>query len=493
MKAVMVMFDSLNRNYLPGYGTDCENLPQFSRLKQHTAVFENHYAGSLPCMPARRELHTGRYNFLHREWGPLEPFDESMPELLKNAGIYTHLISDHCHYWEDGGATYHSRYSSWENIRGQEGDTWAPAIGIQDTQSYLTPAQPGTPPYHGRLHHCANLKQIQEENIFPQEKTFRQGLEFILHNQDKDNWFLQIETFDPHEPFDAPERFQDLCCESGDPPYNWPVYGSAEYPEPVIRALRNHYRALLHLCDECLGKVLDLFDRYDLWKDTMLIVTTDHDFLLGERSWWGKNLMPLYNEVVHIPLYIWDPRSSICNERRCALTQTIDLAPTLLEYFSVPVPVSVQGKDLANTIQTDQPVRSYALYGNFGGHINITDGEWQYMRAPVSKDNTPLNCYTLMPTNLMGRFSTEILKNAELSEPFSFTKGCRLLKYPVSDFFNSVMPKSEFGNILLRFDPEHNNQEETDDPEKENELISAMRKLMQENDAPPEQYERVGL
>lgn len=76
----------------------------------------------MPCMPARRELHTGRYNFLHRGWSPLEPFDDSMPEILKKNGIHTRTVTDHKHYWRDGGATYHSRYSTYEFIRGQEGD-----------------------------------------------------------------------------------------------------------------------------------------------------------------------------------------------------------------------------------------------------------------------------------------------------------------------------------------------------------------------------------
>ena len=124
MRAIMVMFDSLNRKYLPPYGCDWVHAPNFERLAAHAVTFDNAYAGSLPCMPARRELHTGRLNFMHRSWSPLEPFDDSMPEMLKNAGIYTHLVSDHQHYWEDGGATYHTRYSSWESVRGQEGDPW---------------------------------------------------------------------------------------------------------------------------------------------------------------------------------------------------------------------------------------------------------------------------------------------------------------------------------------------------------------------------------
>jgi len=109
MKAIMLMYDSLNRRFLPPYGDQEVHAPNFRRLAERTVTFDNCYVGSMPCMPARRELHTGRYNFLHRSWGPLEPFDLSMPEILRHHGVSTHLISDHQHYWEDGGATYHQR------------------------------------------------------------------------------------------------------------------------------------------------------------------------------------------------------------------------------------------------------------------------------------------------------------------------------------------------------------------------------------------------
>src|SRR5215472_14924570 len=114
MKAIFVCFDTLNRHLLPPHGGDWVHAPNFSRLAERSVTFDNAYVGSMPCIPARRELHTGRYNFLHRSWGPLEPFDESMPEILTRYGVYTHLVSDHAHYWEDGGATYHNRYRSWE-------------------------------------------------------------------------------------------------------------------------------------------------------------------------------------------------------------------------------------------------------------------------------------------------------------------------------------------------------------------------------------------
>lgn len=97
MRAILVMFDSLRRDLLPNYGADCVPLPNFARLAERTVTFDRNYVGSLPCMPARRELHTGRLNFLHAPWCPLEPFDDSMPELLRESGVHTHLCTDHYH------------------------------------------------------------------------------------------------------------------------------------------------------------------------------------------------------------------------------------------------------------------------------------------------------------------------------------------------------------------------------------------------------------
>jgi len=70
MKTVFVLFDSLNRLALECYGGTYIKTPNFQRFSEKSITFDNHYVGSLPCMPARRDLHTGRLNFLHRSWGP---------------------------------------------------------------------------------------------------------------------------------------------------------------------------------------------------------------------------------------------------------------------------------------------------------------------------------------------------------------------------------------------------------------------------------------
>src|SRR5690348_9041572 len=124
MKAVFVLFDSLCRNALGCYGSSWVRTPNFDRFAARGVTFDRHFVGSLPCMPARRDLHTGRLNFMHRSWGPLEPFDNSFPQSMWLAGIHTHLVSDHLHYFEDGGATYHNRFRTWDFVRGQEYDAW---------------------------------------------------------------------------------------------------------------------------------------------------------------------------------------------------------------------------------------------------------------------------------------------------------------------------------------------------------------------------------
>jgi arylsulfatase A-like enzyme len=73
MRAIFVLFDSLNRTAMGCYGARALKTPNFDRFAERAVTFDTHFVGSLPCMPARRDLHTGRLNFMHRSWGPLEP------------------------------------------------------------------------------------------------------------------------------------------------------------------------------------------------------------------------------------------------------------------------------------------------------------------------------------------------------------------------------------------------------------------------------------
>ncbi|GAB2564112.1 sulfatase [Gracilibacillus alcaliphilus] len=482
MKAIMVMFDSLNRHMLPPYGCDWVKAPNFNRLAERTVTFTNCYAGSLPCMPARREMHTGRYNFLHRSWGPLEPFDNSMPQLLKQRGVHSHLVTDHYHYWEENASTYHTKFSTWEGVRGQEGDSWKGDVADPDIPETLNNRDP-----ERCRQDWINRAYMQNEEDHPLVQTIELGLEYINKNAQEDNWFLQLECFSPHEPFFSPEKYKELYPhEYNGPHFDWPDYKQVDESPELVEHIRNEYAAVISMCDHYLGKIIDAMDELHLWEDTMLIINTDHGFLLGEHGWWAKNIMPHYNEIAHIPLFIWDPRSKKQAIENDQLVQTIDIAPTILDYFNVEIPEEMIGVPLKDVICVDKTVREAALFGIHGGHVNCTNGRYVYMRAPVNK-NQPFYNYTLLPLFGFRHTPVDMLQNLELAEPFDFTKGCKLLK------IKNTMPHPEREHLLfdIRNDPKQERQ--LQDPEIESLMKHHIITLMKQNSAPYELYKRLGL
>lgn len=485
MRAVVLMFDTLCRRYLGPYGGTDIPTPGFDRLAEHSVRFDNCYAGSMPCMPARREMHTGRHNFLHRSWGPLEPFDDSVPSILSAAGIHTHLSTDHYHYWEDGGATYHNRFDTYELFRGQEGDRWK---GVVDP-----PAPPANlnPTTTVARQDWINRTYMPTEDTHSQTATVDSGLEFIAVNAHADSWMLQIECFDPHEPFFTyPEYLAIAGVDTSEPIFDWPQYRRVTESMNEQERLRRSYLALLAQCDRSVQRVLAAFDEHDLWSDTALIVCTDHGFLLGEHGWWGKTVQPFYDETIHTPLFVWDPRSGERGSSREALVQTVDLGPTLLDVFDCPPTDRMQGHSLSAVITEDAPIRKGALFGVAGGHVNVTDGRYVYMRSCVRPENSPLHEYTLMPTHMRGHFSAEELRAAELVEGFPFTRGIPVLRTPAWTVGNPF----RFGTLLydLELDPQQQ-RPLRDDDELEMTMIELMVELMRESEAPAEQYERLGL
>lgn len=501
MRTVFLLFDSLNRHMLSPYGGSAIPTPNFERLAARTAIFDKHYVGSMPCMPARRDILTGRLGFLHRSWGPVEPFDVCFTEeLMKQKGTYSHLATDHFHYWEDGGATYHNRYDSCDLIRGQEGDGW---VGI---------ANPDWADLKKRFHHkqyserprsyprmnMMNRERIRAEEDFPTRKTVQAGLDFIERNRSGDNWFLQIECFDPHEPFQAPDRFKEPFRSGWNGPIrDWPAYDRLTESDDEAAELRANYAASLAHCDELLGRILDVFDAHDLWEDTALIVTTDHGFLLGEHEWWAKNRMNLYEELARLPLFLHDPRNPKPGTRIDALTQTPDLCRTFMDLFDAEPGEQMQGLSLVPMLD-GAPGHDAVLFGFYGGAANVTDGRYTYFRYPDDLRTQELYQYTLMPTHIFDFFADAELEQAELSPPLSFTRNMPVLRVPVHE--SAVMhgaygPGSmkETQTVLYDLATDPDQATPLSDPEAERRMSGLLATLMAEVDAPPEAFRRLGL
>jgi hypothetical protein len=231
------------------------------------------------------------------------------------------------------------------------------------------------------------------------------------------------------------------------------------------------------------------------------------------------------------------------------------IAPTLLEYFGQPIPSDMQGKPLKQVINNDTPIRDGALFGQHGAHINVTDGrytrdrkdlptntaiwtcfyvlftykmanvivlEYMYICAGTFRVGIWVYSYTQMPTHMYMRFLVEEMRTMTVSPPFSFTKGTLLMKIDsVARMLAEVKVYLQTNRELFPPDFDEQQLEEAlknydfkalsggtslydvvEDPKQEHPIEDAaleekmaalMKKLMKENDAPPEQFERLGL
>jgi hypothetical protein len=158
--------------------------------------------------------------------------------------------------------------------------------------------------------------------------------------------------------------------------------------------------------------------------------------------------------------------------------------------LGIEFPEDMQGKPLTGVMKDDSPVRETALFGYFGAAVNITDGEYVYMRSAANKGNCQEYEYTLMPTHMKGLFTPEELSDIQLAEPFSFTKGCRVMKLESKPSMANLM---RFDTKLYRVEDGTGEEVEVYDTETELRLANAMALMMKENDAPVEQFERMGL
>lgn len=509
MRTIFCLFDSLNRKALGAYGGTDIPTPNFDRFADRAVTFDNHFVGSLPCMPARRDMHTGRLNFTHCSWGPLEPFDNSCADLLQKNGVYTHLVTDHCHYFEDGGAAYHTRFSSFDFIRGQENDPWKAMVQAPlerfrerwDDGHYPIKSGRVDDPGRGRIQHMINRVHMEREEEQPCARCYASGLEFLDANKGEDDWFLMLECFDPHEPFDAPERFKkNFPTGWAGKTLNWPHYEIVSDSPEEIAEIRANYAALVAMCDHYFGQLLDYMDANDMWEDTALILTTDHGFLLAEHNWWGKNLQPYYREISHIPLIMHHPDAAgHAGSRVQAITQTYDLMPTLLNIYDSPIPDEVTGKSfLPHLLEDEADSHDIAVFGMFGGPLGASDGRYDYYIYPEDLYEENMFEYTLMPAHIRSLMSIEELKTAELFRGFDFTKGAPILKVKAlqsAKRIPNVDGKLFENNGTKLFetwrDPEQKNP--VTDPTIETRLRRSIRDVLVTHDAPEELFRRFCL
>jgi len=485
MKAIVILFDTLCRHFLGPYGCEEVMTSNMSRLAEKSIVFDNHWLGSAPCMPARRDMITGRYNFLERGWGGMEPFDICLPHVLAKAGIHSHIETDHYHYFQGGGEFYATSFSSWQAYRGQEFDPMPAAIRTGDS---LDPALIWNKDIEDR-----NRSRFKTDLDFPTPQTLKGAAEWLKTNEDSDNYLLWVEPFDPHSPMDYPDEYDTLYTDElkDSFPINTLPDGTDQKRIDVFYEDRRKYANLLQMLDKWLGKLLDEIDRQNGWDDTLIILSTDHGLMFGEHGHLGKNACHAWNEIAHIPLFVHLPGSKNAGERRSQLTQNIDMFPTLTEFFNVKTDHAIHGRSFLDIAEFNTPQKhDTALFGWYGKTVSVTDGEHVYFRGPASSDNSPLYQYFLMPTEYHHRMNPNRMKDAQLSHFLPYTD-IPVLQVPGIPEFG--INEEIFENKCFNIINDYHQQNDLCGTDIEDRMREMLVDAMEKTDCPEEQFERLGL
>ena len=356
MNFIVIVSDTFRRDHAGCYGNRWISTPHLDAFARTAQVFENAYSASFPTVPNRRDVMTGCFTAAYTGWAPLTEKETVIAQVLSNAGYATAMVTDCPHILENG--FYFDRgFQSWEWIRGQESDRWK--THPRRTESPCDPRKIRGARNLAERHRRAVAARRYESDTFVAQ-TMTQAGEWLEDNYRDGPFFLYVDTFDPHEPWDAPQWY----VERYNPGYtgevvDYPHYARVEgYLSPEeLKHCRALYAAEVTLVDRWTGRLLQKISDLNLLDDTLVIFTTDHGFLLGEHGIIGKSLIsepdltyiPLYEEISHIPLIVHVPGGSA--GRRKAVVQPQDLMPTILELAHVPVPETVNGRSFAGVIQ----------------------------------------------------------------------------------------------------------------------------------------------
>ncbi|MCP4004198.1 MAG: sulfatase [bacterium] len=491
---VIVLLDSLNRHLLGAYGSREFDTPNLDRLAKRSTRFLRHYVGSLPCMPARHDILCGVLDFLWRPWGSIEIWEEALTVPLRRSGVTTMLASDHPHLFEVGGENYHCDFTAWDYQRGHESDPW---------KTRPDPSWVGAPDF-GRGHTAYDDSRgyFRDESDFPGPRTLAGAAAWLEdHASHHERFFLFVDEFDPHEPFDTPEPYASMYDDSWEGPHLiWPPYTKAGFADGILSEREAHqvrasYGGKLTMIDHWLGRILDVMDRQDLWQDTALILCSDHGHYLGEKDCWGKPGVPVYETLGHTPLMISMPgvEPGTCD----ALTTNVDIHATVLDIFGAESSHRTHGQSMLPLLRGEaSQIREYALSGYWGREVHLIDAQTKYVRGPVGK-NEPLsmwsNRWSTMPVHRLPDLKLPLPDERAVLDRMPGSN-VPVIRQPFFD--GDVLPFWGYGSFAgnLLFDLAEDPHEERDlaGTQKEDRAAEQLRTALREIEAPSDQFERLG-
>jgi arylsulfatase A-like enzyme len=392
---ILVVFDSLRKDCIGAYGSPYwgpVETPHFDALARESLRMTRAYPESLPTLPARRALYTGRrvYPFHGADfrlkgdflgapgWGPIPEDQPTLAEVLREHGYRTALIADVYHMFKPS-KNFWRGFDQWTFLRGQEKDPCrsGPRLSQDELDRWL-PRPLQDPKRVEFLQQCAmNIHDRTREEDFFAARVLTEAARWLEQNRDADRFFLTVESFDPHEPWFVPSQYRRLYDPGDGPEQVLSGYRGADYLAPDLLArTQANYSGLVTFCDRWFGHFLETCRTLGRLRDSVLLFTTDHGHSIGDYEYVGKRGYPSRPEVLDVPLLVRHPEGRGAGRTSDLYVQHTDMAAQVLEFAGVPVPADLDGRPFYEAaLAGGPPIRDHVTIA-WDTAVTVIRGRW---------------------------------------------------------------------------------------------------------------------
>lgn len=362
---ILIVADTLRADVLGAYGDRDVETPNLDAFAAEAAVFTAAYPESLPTIPVRRALLTGRRAYPFRNyqplkwdivylpgWQPMANDEVALAERLVAAGYHTGFVASTMPYFAPG-MNFTRGFWQWHFVRGLQQDRYRSVYTV--TPSHLERYGPlhdqQRRPYSTLAYHVANRIRVHSEEEVPAAQAYRWAMEFVDDNRHAGPFLLVVDTFEPHEPWEAPASYLERYADPGYSGRTVPFtrYGPMEgqLSEAELRHVQAHYRGLVSLVDTWFGRFVDTLKRLGLYDRSTIVFTSDHGTNFGDTPdrIVGKPQTAMYPGVMQLPLLVRFADGAGAGKCFPQLVYNLDVPATLYAQAGIS-DVEVDGQDL---------------------------------------------------------------------------------------------------------------------------------------------------
>lgn len=395
LNLIVIVSDTFRHDNLAAFGPKwLENLetPNLDRFAQKSVAFQDAYGEAMPTIVIRRTLYTGRraipaYYFPQHEevqlpgWHPLYNEDVTLSETLGQAGYINALVSSLYHQFKPG-RNFHRGFDSWRWVRGLEWDRYGTSphklLDVSDLVSSEYMAQfPALHPQLSRYKANRNLWKQRGESI--SQLTAQEAIRWLNGNHEQRPFYLQVEFFDSHEPWDPPRRFlEKYMPNASNPSFIEPPYDTVPIADSIRNRFRANYAGAVSCVDYWVGNLLDTIGQFGLFENSVVVFMSDHGAMLGEHGQFVKGPDKLRGQVTHIPVLIRTPGDKYAGKKVPGFIQPPDIMPTLLSLMGLKPPSRVTGINFWPLVTGETSKVRNSVVHTYGWVGAVRNHEWAY-------------------------------------------------------------------------------------------------------------------